>query len=284
MSSDADSALCTPEAFFLPGVAGRIYAVYFPPNRYKSTGESVLVVPPFAEEMMRVRRMMSLQARKLSAIGIGTLILDLFGTGDSEGEFCDARWDIWRSDVGTAVNWLKSCQGEKISLLGIRLGALLAMDFVQRTTNIDIDRTVLWNPVANGEKNLRDFLLLRVLAGMMQKAMPRVSLDILRNQLADGESVEVAGYELSPTLAGDMNRLQLGLLGTDRLGPIHWIELSAPNEDATQSLGQKIRDDWNNHGILTKQYTLSGFPFWAEWNTRVISELLDVTTQIFAGD
>src|SRR3546814_1526626 len=57
-------------------------------------------------EMNRSRRMAALQARALAALGIDVLLLDLFGTGDSAGDFRDARWEIWREDAMAAVAWL----------------------------------------------------------------------------------------------------------------------------------------------------------------------------------
>jgi exosortase A-associated hydrolase 2 len=227
--------------------------------------------------------MVSLQARRLSSIGVGTLMLDLYGTGDSDGEFRDARWDIWRSDVGTAVDWLKLNHGGRINLLGIRLGALLALDYVQQVGELNVERSIFWKPVLSGGENLREFLLLRVLAGMMQKAMSRVTIDSLRGSLRNGESVEIAGYELHPALADDIDRLQLAPLGNCRSAPIHWIELTAPGEDAQLSLGQEVIDDWNDNDILTRRYELTGFPFWAKWDVRVVNDLLDATTGLF-GD
>jgi exosortase A-associated hydrolase 2 len=274
---------CNLQAFFLPGVAGKLFAVYIPPNRDRDAGENVLVVPPFAEEMTRVRRMVNLQARRLSSIGVGTLIVDLYGTGDSEGEFRDARWDVWRSDVGTAFDWLGLNCGGKVSLLGIRLGALLALDFAQQANVTDVDKTVLWKPVVSGKENLREFLLIRVLAGMMQKAMSRVTLESLRTALQNGELVEAAGYELTSTLADEIGRLELGPLAIARSSPIHWVELTATPDDARSVLVEEVINDWNEHDILTSLYPVSGFPFWAEWDVRVVSELLDVTTRIF-GD
>ena len=284
MSGDSESLSWVPEAVFLPGVAGNLLAVHFPAHGSCALGENVVVVPPFAEEMVRVRRMVSLLARRLSSVGVGTLVLDLFGTGDSEGDFRDAQWDIWRSDLGTAIDWLKQNCGDKVSLLGIRLGALLAMDFVQQADEIDVEKTVLWKPVVNGEDNLREFLLVRVLAGMMQKSMSRVTLESLRAKLCSGGSVESGGYEVSHTLASQIDNMRLGNLGTDRSAPIHWIDLSAPDADNPQLPGQQVIDDWNENGIVTFPYTLSGFPFWAEWEVRVVDELLDVTTEIFGNN
>jgi hypothetical protein len=47
-------------------------------------------VPPFAEEMNKSRRMIAEVGRRLEGSGVGMLLVDLFGTGDSEGEFAQA--------------------------------------------------------------------------------------------------------------------------------------------------------------------------------------------------
>ena len=63
-------------------------------------------LPPFAEEMNHSRRMATLQAHRLAALGIDVLVVDLFGTGDSAGDFADARWETWQEDAKAAVAWL----------------------------------------------------------------------------------------------------------------------------------------------------------------------------------
>ena len=47
----------------------------------------VLVVPPFAEEMNKCRRMVTELAIRLAEQGIATLQPDFYGTGDSAGDF-----------------------------------------------------------------------------------------------------------------------------------------------------------------------------------------------------
>ena len=54
--------------------------------------------------MNKSRRMAALQARAFAEMGFGVLQIDLFGCGDSSGDFSDARWDIWKQD-------LIACQG-----------------------------------------------------------------------------------------------------------------------------------------------------------------------------
>src|SRR5690606_41016849 len=51
---------------------------------------------------------------------------DLFGTGDSEGEFEAASVEQWIEDLATASAWSASTGWSVTSMLGIRMGALLA--------------------------------------------------------------------------------------------------------------------------------------------------------------
>ena len=83
---------------FIDGTAGRLFAIYLAPAPEAPRRGAVLYLPPFAEEMNRSRRMVLLQARRMVELGYQVLIVDLYGTGDSEGDFADARWAIWRAD------------------------------------------------------------------------------------------------------------------------------------------------------------------------------------------
>ena len=79
----------TPEPFFLDRASGSLFAIHH--RAGAAPCGTVLFIPPFAEEMNRARRMVALQARDLAAAGWDVLQLDLFGTGDSQGDFGDAR-------------------------------------------------------------------------------------------------------------------------------------------------------------------------------------------------
>ena len=84
--------VAAPHSFMLQGGRGALCALYFPPRAGVAARGDLLVLPSFAEEMNRCRAMVSLQARVLAEAGVGTLVLDPFGTGDSAGEFADATW------------------------------------------------------------------------------------------------------------------------------------------------------------------------------------------------
>ena len=77
---------------YVSGLAGKIFVLEFVPSG--TSRGSIIIVPPFAEEMNRSRKMLSAQARRLMQIGYRVWLPDLFGTGDSQGDFCGwlRRW------------------------------------------------------------------------------------------------------------------------------------------------------------------------------------------------
>ena len=90
-----------PEAFFLSVDGGRLgqrFCLFHPAQGGVPKG-CVLNIHPFAEEMNKSRRMAALQARALAKAGYAVLQIDLFGCGDSSGDFGDASWQDWVGDV-----------------------------------------------------------------------------------------------------------------------------------------------------------------------------------------
>ena len=93
---------------FLEGSRGRLFCVEFPAPSARNTGAAVLVVPPIGEEMNKCRRMLTLAARACQAAGLTALITDLYGTGDSAGDFRDGTVVQWRDDLHASMSHLLS--------------------------------------------------------------------------------------------------------------------------------------------------------------------------------
>ena len=94
------------ESFFLTAAPGKRFCIYHAPPPDRVCRGAFIYVHPFAEEMNRSRRVVTLQARQFAENGYAVLIIDLFGCGDSTGEFADATWEIWKADLGIAEKWL----------------------------------------------------------------------------------------------------------------------------------------------------------------------------------
>ena len=98
------------EVFFLPtpgsSARGQRLCVHHGPGR--AARGAVLYLHPFAEEMNKARRMAALQSRALADAGFSVLQIDLFGCGDSSGDFGDATWNDWIDDALLGCAWLQA--------------------------------------------------------------------------------------------------------------------------------------------------------------------------------
>lgn len=238
----------------------------------------MIYVPPFAEEMNRSRRMAALQARAFAAIGIATLVLDLFGTGDSGGDFRDARVGLWLGDIIAAADWLEA-QGHRVDgLWGLRLGALLAAT-ASASAPARFRRLLLWQPVTDGKAMLTQFLRVRVAAAMTEGG-PAEKTEELRAQLAAGTAVEVAGYELAPELAAALDGLRLDHV---ELGPgtrVDWLEVGDEASDQVLPAAMRVVDAWRKRGIAVSARTIAGEPFWTLQETTLAPALLAATADV----
>ena len=268
------------DAFYLDGSKGPLFLVYHPAVRARYPRLGLVYVPPFAEEMNRTRRMAALQARRLAQLGVDVLLLDPFGTGDSAGEFGDARWEVWRDDVGTAIAWLSSRADAKVGLWGVRLGALLASD-VAATQPERIARLILWQPVLAGDRYLTQFLRLRV-AATMDAGADRESTKELRARLTTGIPLEIAGYELAPALADSISSLQLQTcLETLGAVPTTWLEVTAQDQTALALPSQQIVNALRERGHQLVAAAVRGEPFWAAQEITLAPNLLQATDDLF---
>ena len=268
------------EPHFLPATPGQRFCLYYPPLRAEKPQRGVVYVPPFAEEMNKVRRMAALQARRLAALGVAVAAVDLLGTGDSSGEFGDATWEAWKEDVAHAVRFLEARGCATISLWGLRLGALLALDSA-RGAGRAFERFILWQPVVNGETFLTQFLRLKVANQMLAGGVGQGGTGALKETLAAGRCLEIAGYDLAPVLAAAIERLSLSALAPER-GAVHWFEVAAQPASPLSPAGQRVVDAWRSRGATVDARTVAGEPFWATVEIAVCPELLEATTAIFS--
>ena len=224
------------EAFFLATPLGARYCLFHAPQG-RCRG-ALVYIHPFAEEMNKSRRMAANQARALAAIGYGVLQVDLTGCGDSEGDFLDARWEHWKADIDAASAYLRQRLNQPVGLWGLRLGALLALDYARSTP---VAQLLLWQPVLQGAAFMTQFLRLRVASGMFD-ASDAAGTKELRAQLHAGQALEIAGYLLAPELATAIDALDAAQLAPNC--PTHWIETVASHERELPPAATRVAAAW----------------------------------------
>ncbi|MGD0988517.1 MAG: hydrolase 2, exosortase A system-associated [Candidatus Sulfotelmatobacter sp.] len=248
----------TPISFFLRGAAGNLFAMYYAPAEAEPDFGDILYVHPFAGEMFASRTVIAACARDLAAAGFGVLTVDLYGCGDSSGDFSDARWEIWRDDLVAAVQWLQAQGRDRLSLWGLRLGALLATDFAAYS-RLDFERIILWQPVVTGRNMLTQFFRMNLDEADTLVA-DRLTSPEQRRLLRDEEKIEVAGYGLAPALIRAVDRLEIGVFGKNASAPIHWVEFSDARNLPAES--RRVVEDWNRNGVRVTTTMMASGPFW----------------------
>ena len=201
---------------------------------------SVLYLPPFAEEMNRCRSHVAITARTLAARGWRCMLLDPYGTGESEGSIADATWAHWQEDAHGAVEFLRAGSSEPVTLWGLRTGALLAAEIAAALPSA-VSRLLLWQPVLDGATFLNQYLRLRIASQIVRDGDKETTASI-RERLASGEHIEVAGYPLTSAMA-DALAIKKLVLPTHAGAPsIGWLELVGKAEQAASPASSRFVD------------------------------------------
>jgi exosortase A-associated hydrolase 2 len=245
------------QAFLLPANAGDRFCVWRAPVADEVRGV-VVHVPAFAEEMNKSRRMTAWMARELAAKGFGVLQIDLHGCGDSTGDFGDATWDAWVEDIGVAVAWVRRHADAPLWLWAHRAGSLLACAAL-RTIEAR-PSLLLWQPVMSGRQYLTQFLRMKLAAEMLSEAGGRSRIKQLREELASGRTLEVAGYRLSSALAGGLDAAEVALEGA-AVAHVAWIEVGSDGSALSPAAEARV-DALRAQGVSIDARAVRGPPFW----------------------
>ncbi len=270
--------LSRPEPFFLDGRAGRLFCVLYPGDGdgdgdgAAGARRGVLVVPPFAEEMNKCRRMVALAARAMQARGADVLLLDPTGTGDSEGDFADARIDTWTDDLRRGAAYLRDRGSRSLDVLAVRGGALLVGPGLL-PSQMAAGRIGLWQAVASGRQVAAQFLRLRVaeaVTGGSQGDRAGNQREALR---ANG-TIEVAGYRVSEDLIGALERLDLTGIAGGGWTRVHWFEVAAPGAATLPPASLRAIEGLRLSAVSVEDEIIAGDPFWATPEIAVVDELV----------
>jgi len=226
--------------------------------------------------MNKSRPMVAAAARDMAANGWHVLVPDLHGTGDSAGQFAEASWSIWRQEIVFLVNTLRAANAVEVRLWGLRLGCLLALDAVAALEQPP-QGLVLWQPVTSGAQYLNQFLRLRVASRRMRGLDESVSQ--LKEALAAGESVRVAGYTLPSGLAMEFAALDMQAMTPVPVIPVRWLSMRKSGSGCTP-VERKVLDAWQAAGADVQLEPVPGESFWTTTEISMAPQLLRRTAEL----
>jgi len=264
------------EPFFLDTPHGAIFCMYRRPAPGQLVRGNVLCVPAFNEEMNRCRSMLTLLAESLAGAGVGMLSVDLFGTGDSAGEHGDARWSTWLEDIAAASRWLDAQPGGCTAYLGVRLGGALATqalaDAPERTNAL-----LLWQPVIDGKQHFTQFLRVKIAAQMDRPQLPKETTGSMRAQLAAGQPVEVAGYEIHPELARAIDDVSAQRLMPRPGTRVLWLEQPPAGTAELGATSAATLARWQSAGLGCDWRSFDGPTFWQQYERTLAPQAIEAT-------
>lgn len=254
-------------AEFVP-VAGtaRLVTVWAPACR-EPLG-ALVVLPPFAEELNRSRRSLAASGRLLAGSGYAVVLPDLYGCGDSAGEFSDASWSLWCDDLRAIVAWVRSRFGHAPLAVALRSGSLFLPDIGDL-----FSLCILWQPVLDGNGFVRQQLRAKVMKDKMEGAA--TTLKELMGSLEQGQRIEVAGYELNPALMLPLAERSLVNWVPNRQRLLWFDTGTQPPTpgDAARAWLQSIAAN----GCAVDQHFVPGPPFWSTLEIEENTALADAT-------
>lgn len=273
--------LTTPrvEPFFFDAEPGTRFSLYHAPNPQVAPRGAILYVHPFAGELNRTRRMAALQSRAFAALGYAVLQIDLFGCGDSCGEFSAGRWQIWHEDLALAAAWLADRGSGPLTLWGLRLGGLLALDAAAR---LQARRVLLWQPFLSGRACINQFLRLSEQLQDPAPGAPR-STAALRAQLAVHGAIEVAGFEVAVPLVKAIDACDAAHVVLPPCA-VHWFAHAGPAPSTTLASAQRLGERWAAAGAALHFHALDGSPLWSGPGELDLPALREATCSLFSGD
>ena len=266
--------------YFLESKSGRVFIQSFVPDI--TNNEVVIFVPPFAEEMNKSRRMMALLGQQLASNGVHMLIPDLYGTGDSEGDFSEANWDIWLDNLGQIIQGLSQDGKVSISLVGLRMGCLLIHDFLQTKSALPIHKVVFWKPVIFGQQMINQFLRLRI-ANSMMSGTKETTASLRENLHKDGV-LEVAGYGLNVSLISSLDEKRLLADNFDESIDWSWFEVVANDNQPTPLASSKLVAALNNRHIPVRIQNIVGESFWSNQEIAEVAALITATCDVLGRE
>jgi exosortase A-associated hydrolase 2 len=199
---------------------------------------SVLICEPLFEERKSAHRTLVDLARILCADGLGVLRFDYRGCADSEGDFPDFSVPDWLADIRAATDCMRQrFPGKPAGVLGLRLGATLALTAMAEPGAAPFDFSALWEPVVSGRDYLDTELRKKLMKEMMTFGKSRCTREALMADLAAGRGIDFDGYRISPGLHRDLCARDL-LQARDGLPRSCLIIGIGPSGRAPQTLSQ----------------------------------------------
>ncbi|TNF50884.1 hypothetical protein EP232_00075, partial [bacterium] len=192
------------ETFYFGEPPKLLFGAYHPAQNFNHRRVGVILCYPIINEYLRAHRAFVRLATQLATEGFHVLRFDYFGCGDSYGDDVDGSLLEWTKNISTAIDELKNgCDASHICLIGLRMGATLAL--LATEDRDDIDTMVLWESIVNGEEYIREIKQLH-LKSTEVGGFPAAVKD---QSDANYQLAEIHGFRITDLMMDELRKLDL---------------------------------------------------------------------------
>jgi len=172
----------------------------------------MVVCQPFGYEAICAHRSVRVFAEAAAAAGVPTLRFDYAGMGDSEDTCPQAdQIHVWSQDVLAAVAALRERTAvERVCLLGLRLGALLAILSAARSPAVCA--LALIAPIISGRRYVREMRTSNLAGRLAEAERSAAAGALVTGGASTAGELEVAGFWLSEASVLTLARIDLAAL------------------------------------------------------------------------
>lgn len=280
---------------------GRRFALIVEPPPDRDVRGAVLCVQGLGDEANLSRRVLIGQALRLADEGWTSVIVDLYGCGDSDGDTTEAHMAIWQADLLRSAAFARQHAPGGFVILGVRLGCLLAAELSSALDGL-VTGLVFWQPPASGAAALDQWLRLERIGGVGRAAVSpgaagalvppsspsdapasdgrrgpedpgstaRASCLSLGGYLFHRDLVEALGaLSMRPPLHGDQRTpCPVLMVGVQRI--------PSPRAPTAKALSELV-ELWRSAGYSVETAAVQGEPFWASLEPSDQAALVDAT-------
>ena len=260
-------------------------AHYLPVKRASDQADTqaVILVPPFAEELSRSKRMYVLCARLLANSGFHVICFDYSGTGDSSGEWGEFDYVDWVNDLKTVYQYANNYAAH-VNFIALRFGALILADAIIQE-RLNTNRCIFWDPVEKGEQLTRQLVRMKI-AATMADAAKKISSQEVKQSMQDEGFLESGGYHISSTMFDEISSKQIAPSVVPLLDQahLHWMALGRHKEQTDIWLANSIARhelEEASVGIKLTMHAVNDVKFWMQQEVTLAPKLLQRTHEIF---
>ncbi len=221
---------------YIPHRSGSLFGVISMQQSSQVRG-AVIVLPSLAKEVIHTTRALKLLSETLAAHGFLALRIDYANTGESAGDQRDPlAAEHWVDSIRTAVSYVRSLGIRNVTVVGHRVGSLLATQDVDLLGQLDA--IVLWDPVVRGRHFVRMQKALYSIVTAESDGLPD-SVPLVETDQSDN-LVHLMGLTLHSAAAKSLSGMRIDSAALDALPKTAVLALLRDSE-LESDLAQSIR-------------------------------------------